>query len=313
MTRSVEFSIVIPTRNRLEFLQEALDSVWAQTHHDYEIVVIDDGSTDGTGDYLASLDGRIRSVHHSNGGPAAARNLGVSQAKGEYVAFLDSDDLWFPWTLATYHKLIQNYRPALINAATCQFEGKLPRIEQNPIVEKCFSDYYAAAHDYMFVSCSALVVRKSEFERANGFEESMFVAEDHDFYMRVGASDGFIYLQSPITLAYRRHPGNISISPSVLYQGAAELLMRESEGRYPGGTARQRERWQLLSRIVRPVAFACLKSGLENEAWRLYGQSIRMNVELRRFRFIAGFPLCSVLGRVLGHHSAKKLALLSRP
>src|SRR5450830_1529256 len=100
MTQLLEFSIVIPTYNRMKFLQQALDSVWAQTHDDYEIIVVDDGSTDGTKDYLASLDGRVKTVRQSNSGPAAARNLGVRQAKGEYVAFLDSDDLWFPWALA---------------------------------------------------------------------------------------------------------------------------------------------------------------------------------------------------------------------
>jgi glycosyltransferase involved in cell wall biosynthesis len=313
MIRSIEFSIVIPTRNRLKFLQQALDSVWAQTLHDYEIVVVDDGSTDGTGDYLASLDDRIKSIHGSTRGPAAARNLGVSQAKGEYIAFLDSDDLWLPWTLATYHKLIQNYQPSLISAATFEFEGKLPTIEQKPIVVRCFSDYFAATNDYVFVGCSALVVRRSVFERANGFEESMFVAEDHDFYMRTGTSAGFVYLRSPITVAYRRHPGNISISPSRLYRGAIELLTKESKGRYPGGKERKRERWQVLSRIVRPVVLACLKSGLENEAWRLYGQSVRMNIQLARFRFLIGFPLCGLLGWVLGYQSALELALLSRP
>src|SRR6266536_3253697 len=127
MNRTVEFSVVIPTYNRLDFLKEAIRSVWDQTHADYEIIVVDDGSTDGTMDYLVSLGALVKTLHQEHRGPAAARNLGVSQAAGTYVAFLDSDDFWFPWTLTALHKVIQQRdQPSLISAATVEFQGNVP-------------------------------------------------------------------------------------------------------------------------------------------------------------------------------------------
>src|SRR5262245_14921483 len=94
-----EFSIVIPTYNRLDFFKEAISSVWAQTHTDYEVIVVDDGSTDGTGEWLAAQCKRVRAITQVNSGPGAARNSGTREARGRYVAFLDSDDVWPSWTL----------------------------------------------------------------------------------------------------------------------------------------------------------------------------------------------------------------------
>src|SRR5262245_41673604 len=131
MSHPVEFSVIIPTHNRLDFLKQAISSVWAQTHTDYEIIVVDDGSTDGSMDYLLSLGSRVTALRRANRGPGAARNSGAERAVGRYLAFLDSDDSWYPWALATFHELIQQYHdPGLIGAATLQFQGQLPDIGQ---------------------------------------------------------------------------------------------------------------------------------------------------------------------------------------
>src|SRR5687767_3522938 len=102
------FSVVIPTYNRTALLRRTLESVWRQTFTDFEVIVVDDGSTDGTVDYLRSLGGHVRWLTQPNSGPGAARNLGASVASAEYVAFLDSDDLWFPWTLQVYREIIRS-------------------------------------------------------------------------------------------------------------------------------------------------------------------------------------------------------------
>ena len=100
------FSVVIPTYNRLPLLKEALDSVWRQTLTNYEVIVVDDGSTDGTARFARSMGQSIKLLEQTNRGPGAARNLGLEHARGQYVAFLDSDDLWFPWTLDIYAQCI---------------------------------------------------------------------------------------------------------------------------------------------------------------------------------------------------------------
>ena len=116
------FSVIIPTFNRRRLLQYALESVLRQTFTDYEVLVVDDGSTDETKEYLATLGDRVRVFTQSNQGPGAARNLAIKHANGHYLAFLDSDDLWFPWSLETYASAIRNSgEPAFIAGKPFRF------------------------------------------------------------------------------------------------------------------------------------------------------------------------------------------------
>jgi glycosyltransferase involved in cell wall biosynthesis len=102
--RRPEFSVIIPAYNRRALLIETLNSVWQQTFADFEVIVVDDGSTDGTAEYLGSLGAKVQCVMQDNFGPGAARNRGLEIANGRYVAFVDSDDVWFPWTLETMRR-----------------------------------------------------------------------------------------------------------------------------------------------------------------------------------------------------------------
>src|SRR5437868_3791234 len=113
-------SVIIPTYNRSGLLREALATVRAQACADYEVIVVDDGSTDDTADVLARFGegeppGRFRVLRQANAGQGAARNLGIAEARGEYCAFLDSDDRFFPWTLAIVAAAIEeNGRPSVL-------------------------------------------------------------------------------------------------------------------------------------------------------------------------------------------------------
>ena len=128
----MDFSVIIPTYNRAPLLSAALASVFAQEHPAHEVIVVDDGSTDDTSTTLEKFGDRVTVLRQENRGPAAARNLGLTHARGEYVAFLDSDDLWFPWTLATYRRAIEaNHRPAMVVGAHVDFEGS-PRRRSRP-------------------------------------------------------------------------------------------------------------------------------------------------------------------------------------
>ena len=88
-------SIILPTYNRADTIRRAIRSVEAQTYTNWELIVIDDGSTDGTADQVAGLDARVRIIRQGNQGTAGARNAGLKASRGEYLAFLDSDDEWF--------------------------------------------------------------------------------------------------------------------------------------------------------------------------------------------------------------------------
>ena len=109
------FSVIVPCYNRRHLLEQALESIWAQAFTDFEIIVIDDGSEDDTWEYLCELGSRVRALRQSNLGPGTARNYGAQYARGLYLAFLDSDDLWFPWTLSTYARVIAQFQfPTLV-------------------------------------------------------------------------------------------------------------------------------------------------------------------------------------------------------
>src|SRR5438552_1802533 len=142
------FSIVIPTYNRISLLPQALESVWGQTFTDYEIIVVDDGSTDGSAAYVQSLGSRVQSLKQENKGPGTARNLGVSRARGHYLAFLDSDDVWFPWTLQTFAGLIREHdSPAVLGGNLVNFadETELAGVREQPVRANAFADYYSAS------------------------------------------------------------------------------------------------------------------------------------------------------------------------
>ena len=124
----IDFSVVVPTYNRLNFLTKTIESIRGQTYNGYEIIVVDDGSTDGTPNYLATLDNELKWLRQKNRGPAAARNLGAAKATGAYIAFLDSDDVWQPWVLATVQEVVlQHNAPSLICVQTIEFEGSVPQ------------------------------------------------------------------------------------------------------------------------------------------------------------------------------------------
>ena len=291
MRSSPTLSVIIPTYNRLGLLRQTIESVFAQSDSDYEVVVVDDGSTDGTRDYLESLGTRVKVLSQENRGPSAARNLGVRNASGSHIAFLDSDDLWFPWTIATLQRLIKLHNPSLLCGAMVEIEDTPPQLEPTRISAERFSDYFAAAANPPFVGGSVLVAKRSTFDLLGGFDEGMRVAEDHDFLLSAGTQPGFLRVHFPATTAYRRHTGNASTSLDALMSAANDLINREYEGRYPGGGMRQKERWRLLTRVLRPTIVAGFRGGRTQEARQLYRRCFRMNSRLLRFRFLVLSPL----------------------
>src|SRR5262249_14155428 len=156
--------------------------------------------------------------------------------------------------------------------------------------------YLDTARQPGFIGSGTLVIKRCEFERAGGFDEGLTIAEDQDFYLRVGSAPGFVRVHSPITLMYRLHDQSMTRLVPGLLTGAIAILNKEAEGRYPGGKERQMQRWQLLSRMIRPVALAGANAGLRNQSWRLYARSFRINLRVGRWAFLAAFPIRALLG-----------------
>ena len=178
-------SVIIPSHNRWPMLGEAVDSVLAQTASVYELIVVDDGSTDETPRWLRDYGARLTMLSQSRRGVAAARNLGARQASGRYLAFLDSDDTWHPVKLERQLAFMERN----LDVEICQTDEIWVRngVRVNPRHRhrKPSGDIFRASLDLCLVSPSAVMMRRDLFERVGGFDESLPVCEDYDLWLRI--------------------------------------------------------------------------------------------------------------------------------
>ena len=213
-------SVVIPTFNRVQQVQAALKSVLAQTYPEFEAIVVDDGSTDGTGEAIRRLisqqgdDGkRIRYFFQPNQGQSAARNKGIDEARGEWVAFLDSDDVWLPEKLEWQVRAIEEFKgkccACITDARLVDNLGKDTtafRESGKPWQETLGVDPEACA---TLVRCrdpfwvSALLVRTDVVNQLGLFDADIGYAEDHDFLFRLSLVTSFCYVNKPLALLDR--------------------------------------------------------------------------------------------------------------
>lgn len=190
--RLPKVSVVIPTYNRRDLVQRAIQSVLDQTYRDFEIIVIDDGSTDGT---RAAVEGRerVRYLRQTNGGPASARNLGIREAQGEFIAFLDSDDVWLPEFLTSQVDVLSRYPEVALVCARSSVGNK--EAKDFPLRRKLITgDLYARLYDRSFVRTPTVVVRKSCLDAVGCFNESYPWSEDHDLWLRIARKYEIAYV-----------------------------------------------------------------------------------------------------------------------
>lgn len=312
MSEAPLFSVIIPAYNREKFVGAALCSVMAQTYTDWECIVVDDGSTDGTRFSVQMIHGilkglaekekmpepRIRLIAQANGGPGAARNRGAAEAKGKYLAFLDSDDLWMPWTLETYREGLEKADwPEYLAGPLRLFsqEAEVKVWGQEPLEMDLFPDAICAcAQGQVVAGVPMTVVSAQAFQRVGGFLEDRLNAEDHDLTLRLGDCRGFVAVRQPVTVAYRRHGDQETASQAKGIAGMLRLVAREKAGVYPGGGMRAVERQSIIATHARPACLAALRSREFRLAWRLYGATLAWQVAARRWKFALGFPLLFV-------------------
>ena len=291
------FSVIIPTYNRVALLKEAVASVSLQSFTDYEVIVVDDGSTDGTADYIQGLNHKLRVLRQPNRGPGAARNFAATNAQGQYLAFLDSDDLWFPWTLSLFAEAISKFSsPTLLSGEFIEFanENEIDTAQNQPSEMVYFRDFLASSEMSYSVGAGTCVLSREAFLRAR-FLEDQLNGEDHDLILRMGTQRGFVRIVRPSTLAYRRHGNRETGNLTRAVGGTLRLLRRERSGAYPGGPRRAAERRRILTRHARPIALACLQEGRLRQGWDVYRSILVWNARLGRWRFLLGFPALALL------------------
>jgi glycosyltransferase involved in cell wall biosynthesis len=205
-------SVVIPTFNRWPLVGEAVESVLAQSYANFELIVVDDGSTDETQEELAKFGSRLRFFAKAREGVAAARNFGVSRALGSYIAFLDSDDLWLPKKLEVQTAFMKRHPEIQI----CQSEEIWIRngIRVNPKAkhEKFSGDIFFRSLDLCLVSPSAVMMTKTLFELVGGFDESFPVCEDYELWLRIAVEHSVPLISEPLVVKRGGHADQLSRS-----------------------------------------------------------------------------------------------------
>jgi glycosyltransferase involved in cell wall biosynthesis len=201
-------SVVIPAYNAATFLAETLDSVLAQTYESLEIIVVDDGSTDTTSQLLDSYGNRITVLRQANAGQAAARNNGARSAKGEFLAFLDSDDLWDPDKITRQIALISRFPEALAvycDHRTIDAQGKHLSSSGALSHPRPSGDILRALLlGPCIITPGLVLLRRNAFDMVGGFDGTMRGHEDYTLWLHLATQGPFIY--SPDTLvSYRRH------------------------------------------------------------------------------------------------------------
>lgn len=224
---NLKVSIIIPTYNAAPFLSEAINSVLSQTYTDFELIVVDDGSTDGTSEILNLYqhDNRVRCLFRTHTDRCTAKNIGIENARGQYVAFLDSDDVWLP------HKLEQqvifldlNPDIALVHGLVEMMDpssGFLP--EETSKLRKLYDQTQRRGEDYNGLSVgavlftSALVVRKECLDQVGYFDPKAALREDLDLCLRIAKSGriGFLGWDPIVRYQYRGLEGHYD--PAVLH------------------------------------------------------------------------------------------------
>jgi glycosyltransferase involved in cell wall biosynthesis len=206
-----QVSVVIPTFNSAPLVREAIESVWRQTYKDYEIIVVDDGSTDDTLSVMSAFGSDIRYFRQSNRGAGAARNKGIEMSRGKYIAFLDADDLWTKTKLAEQIPLMEQFPDVglVYSDWTVISEGheeKASRLsELCPMSGYIFDGLVRSG----FILTSGTVVRRSCLDEIGGFDEALSIAQDYDLWLRI-CYRWKAQLVNKVLVTKRERGGNLS-------------------------------------------------------------------------------------------------------
>jgi len=273
----MKFSVIIPTYNRSNLLKQTIDSVLQQSYTDFELIVIDDGSTDDTKTVLLNYGDAIIPVFRENSGAEKSRNAGAEIARGTYLVFLDNDDLFFPWTLKIYNELIlhRNNPPFLIGQPlhfTDTLNAEFIPDKVNRIKFAEYRDYFSKDRP-VYSSSSMLAVRRDVFYSVGQFrhyyEKKEFFLDDIDFMLRAGTISPVIIIYKPLQFGYRWHSENSVKNLKRVLKSLSYLIEEEKEGKFAGGKKRRRERYSIIGGPMYFWIFMALRNGIYKDSLRL--------------------------------------------
>ena len=208
----MKISVVIPTFNRISLVARAIDSVLKQSLNPYEIIVVDDGSDDGTSEMIQNKYKSIKLIQQQNNGVSAARNNGIKHAKGDWIGLLDSDDEWT-------EKKLENQVDRLIKTPEYDFchtneiwirNGV--RVNQRKKHEKYGGYIFDKCLDICRISPSSVLFRKNILDHVGWFDDQLPVCEDYDLWLRITAEYRILFIDEPLIIKYGGHDDQLSHS-----------------------------------------------------------------------------------------------------
>ena len=206
----MKISVVIPTFNRISLVARAIDSVLKQSLNPYEIIVVDDGSDDGTSEMIQNKYKSIKLIQQQNNGVSAARNKGIKHAKGDWIGLLDSDDEWT-------EKKLENQADRLIKTPEYDFchtneiwirNGV--RVNQRKKHEKYGGYIFDKCLDICRISPSSVLFRKNILDHVGWFDDQLPVCEDYDLWLRITAEYRILFIDDPLIIKYGGHDDQLS-------------------------------------------------------------------------------------------------------
>ncbi|MBW4643041.1 MAG: glycosyltransferase [Goleter apudmare HA4340-LM2] len=220
----VKVSVIIPAYNAMKYLPETVDSVLFQTFQDFEVLIIDDGSSDNIREWALNLtDERAKLISQKNQGLPGARNTGINHAQGDYIAFVDADDLWEPTKLAKQVKCLdENPTVGLVHTWMLLIDeyGK-----STGRVMKSFADgnVWQQLLERNFIACPSVMVRRCCFANAGLFDQDLRSIEDWDMWIRIAALYSFAVIKEPLAY-YRQLPNSMSKNCQVMNEAFITVI-----------------------------------------------------------------------------------------
>lgn len=268
-------SVVIPVYNMQKYIGQALQSVLEQTHSPIEVIVVDDGSTDGTADVVRGVGSGVLLLQQSNQGLPVARNAGIRAARGRYVAFLDADDFWDPVKTEKQLAVLGRHSQVGVIATRCKnvdAEGR-PLLTEWTRASSRWCDRVVDLSEELLtrgnmLAISSAVVRKNLLQEVGGFsQEGRMLSADYDLWLRVAERTRFYILSEPLTTYRVRKDSMIHASLEKEYGSQLEILLRHRY-RYTNQTYRKR-----LAKIYYDWADSAFWEG-DAQAWRRWRESL---------------------------------------
>ncbi len=206
----VSVSVIVPIHNRAALIPRVLGSVYQQSHLPDEIIVVDDGSTDGVREKIINTFSDVTYLYQKNKGVSAARNRGIQQAKGKWIAFLDSDDEWLPNKLEKQIQALENSSSVKVSHTNEVWMRNGKRINQLHKHKKQGGCIFKYCLPLCVISPSSVIIHRSVFDSVGLFDTTLPACEDYDMWLRICARHKVQYLQEPLIIKHGGHADQLS-------------------------------------------------------------------------------------------------------